>query len=197
MKKITLILLFALCITTINQAQNLFDKGANVVSLGIGIGGYSPYWGGGYSQSPYFNLAFDHSVYTFPEIKNLSIGVGGYVGYKTISYVFNGSWFDKNNNFHNNSVTERWNYFSLGVRPTIHYTFEGTKFETYAGIPLGYVMVSYSYSDPAFYANSSYGSYFGFGFLAGGRYYFSDKIAAFAELGWGLSYLNIGASFKF
>jgi hypothetical protein len=32
--------------------------------------------------------------------------------------------------------------------------------------------------------------------FVGGRYYFNDNLAAMAELGYGIAYLNIGVAFK-
>ncbi len=34
-------------------------------------------------------------------------------------------------------------------------------------------------------------------FFIGGRYYFSDSMAAMLELGYGVAYLNLGVAFKF
>ena len=45
------------------------------------------------------------------------------------------------------------------------------------------------------FASVSYG--LGTQAFVGSRYFFNDNIAAFAELGYGLAYLNIGGTYKF
>jgi hypothetical protein len=35
------------------------------------------------------------------------------------------------------------------------------------------------------------------GAIVGGRYYFKDNIGAFAEIGYDLAWLKVGAAFKF
>ena len=80
------------------------------------------------------------------------------------------------------------------------YHFHG--FETvpqldpYAGLMLGYNIASYSatggYSGP-----NNFGGGLGYSFFLGARWFFTDNIAAFVELGYGVSVLNAGVSFKF
>ena len=43
----------------------------------------------------------------------------------------------------------------------------------------------------------SYGSAAGFSFYVGGKYFFTNNFAALAELGYGVSYLNVGVALKF
>ena len=61
---------------------------------------------------------------------------------------------------------------------------------------LGYNIVSYSatgdYTGP-----NTYGSGLGFSLFLGSRWFFSDNLAAFAELGYGVSILNAGIALKF
>jgi len=45
--------------------------------------------------------------------------------------------------------------------------------------------------------SGSYGSGVGLSLYIGGRYFFTDNIAALVELGYGVAYLNIGIAIKF
>ncbi len=64
---------------------------------------------------------------------------------------------------------------------------------------LSYNISKYKYedNDPSWdYTNSGYGSGMGLTGFVGGRYYFSKNIGAFAEVGYGVSYLTLGAAIK-
>jgi len=65
---------------------------------------------------------------------------------------------------------------------------------------LSYNILNYSFKDNNgnnVNGAGNYGSSTGFTLYAGGRYFFSENIAAFAELGYGVSYLTVGVAFKF
>ena len=47
------------------------------------------------------------------------------------------------------------------------------------------------------YTGSADGSGIGFSIHVGGRYYFTDNFGAFAEVGYGIAYANLGVSLKF
>lgn len=196
MKKSVLIIGLSILSSGIMFPQ-AFKKETPSLNVGIGLAGHLAYWGPGYSATPYINAAFDYGVFDFPEVKNLSIGLGGYIGFRSVSHTWGDAWMDKNGNIHYNEPVKRtWTYTALGIRPTVHYSFDD-KAEIYAGTAIGYVIVNYKYSHPDFYASSSYGSYFGWGIFGGGRYYFTNSFGLFAEFGYAISYVNLGVSFKF
>lgn len=175
----------------------VFQKGTRVLNLGLGLGGNVYYLNSGYNSTPYFNLSFDYGVYNFSDVDNLSLGIGGYFGYKNVWNRWNTWWYDKNGNLHlSGGFRENWNYFSFGIRPTIHYSFDNN-FQVYGGFQFGYVLVSYSNTNPNFYYTESYGSRLGIGMLVAARYMFSKSFGAYGELGFGMTYLNLGVSFKF
>ena len=74
--------------------------------------------------------------------------------------------------------------------------------DVYAGAGLFYRRYSFKYTDATaeehdeFNLNASGGD-IDFELHAGGRYLFNNKIGAFAELGYGISPLQIGVTFKF
>jgi hypothetical protein len=83
----------------------------------------------------------------------------------------------------------------IGLRGDYHFNFGPRKLDTYAGLTLGYVIDIVS-SDHAGY-NSTGHSYFLYGFHIGGRYFFSDSVGAYLELGYsGLQLVALGVTFR-
>jgi len=181
--KIVMILLATAFIGSASAQE--FKTGDNVLSLGLGIGstlgsyGYS-------SQTPAISIQYEHGQWDVGGPGTISLG--GYLGFKSFKY----ESFD---------YSEKWNYTVIGIRSAYHYN--GLKVEhldVYGGLMLSYDIVSYSFesSNPLWdpykgdYANS-----IGLSLYVGGRYYFSSNISGFLELGYGVSYLNIGGCYKF
>ncbi|NLE33958.1 MAG: hypothetical protein GX622_02535, partial [Bacteroidales bacterium] len=111
------------------------------------------------------------------------IGVGPYVGYSSYKYEYMG-W--------------GWKYSNIiiGARGSFHYPFVN-RLDTYAGILLGYnIVTSKEIGDPTGADDYGSGGLAWSGYI-GGRYYFSDVLAAMLELGYGIAYLNIGVALKF
>jgi hypothetical protein len=86
----------------------------------------------------------------------------------------------------------------VGARGAYHYNgFENVPdLDVYGGVMLGYNIVKYSSNGNDEYLANSYGSGIGFSGFLGGRWFFSDNIGAYAELGYGVSTLNVGVTFK-
>lgn len=82
------------------------------------------------------------------------------------------------------------NFFSnsfLGARGSFHYEF-APKWDTYAGLFLGTTVVS---------NGNNWNFAFGSNIHLGTRYYFTPDLAVNAEIGYGVSLLNIGISYRF
>ena len=115
---------------------------------------------------------------------DVALGVGGYLGYTGAKWE-NQGW--------------GWNYSSVivGGRAALHYQLID-KLDSYTGLMLGYNVVS----SKSFGSNGSWGNHSAVGsgitysWFLGGRYYFTDNVAGLLELGYGVSFLNIGVSFK-
>lgn len=202
MKKIVTILFLNAIISTVNAQESPFQKGTNVISAGIGIGSSI---GSGYTnstQSPGISVQFEHGVWDIggPGV----ISLGGYAGIKSFKYDYGTTGYHYPEGYYNYSITQKWSYTVIGVRSAYHYNgINNDKFDLYGGLMLSYNILSYSYSDndpyydDSFYNTGSYGSAVGFTAYAGGRYFFTERIGAYLELGYGVAYLNIGAAFKF
>ena len=144
-----------------------FDKGITVIQAGLGLGS---------TIGTPIGLGFEYGV-------SEKIGIGGYAGYATQNYGF-GFGADY-------KVTS----ILVGAKGNYHF-FQSDSIDAYGGLLLGYNIAKASWSD----SNSdpipvSYGGVV-FGGSIGARYYFTENIAAFAELGYGLGYLNAGLAYK-
>jgi hypothetical protein len=166
------------------KAQNTtFSEGDKVLNLGLGLGS-TLYSGSFYSTSvPPVSASFEVGIKDELFDENSSLGVGGYLGYSSSNYSGWGSDYGFSN-------------FIIGGRGSLHYHFI-ENFDTYAGLMLGFRVVSWKSSSGSFDYGSVAGSGLASAFYVGGRYYFTDNLAAMAELGYGIAWLNIGISLKF
>jgi len=179
---------------------NAFGKGTNVINLGVGIGGDYTYFGSGYSSTPNIVLSYENG--TFGNVGPGTISLGGLLSYKGISY-------DYTEPYSGYTYNQNWNYYIIGFRSAYHWNFTSNDhFDPYVGLMLAYYDISYKYTtnDPyynqaydPYYASYSntYSSYVAFSLYLGARYYFSNSVGVWAELGYGYSTLSLGVSFKF
>jgi hypothetical protein len=173
-----------------------FGKGTNVINVGIGLGGDYTYIGPGYSSSPNIIISYDNG--TFDHVGPGIISLGGILSYKSASFDYSDYSY-----YYNNS----WTYFILGFRSAYHWNFtSNSHFDPYAGLILGYYDISYKESSNApgynvvgspYYYSTNYGSYVGLTVYIGARYYVSDHIGFWLELGYGYSNAALGLSIKF
>lgn len=106
-----------------------------------------------------------------------SVGVGAFAGYG----------FNLFGGYYANSSR-----ILAGVRGTFHYPFID-KLDTYGGLGVGLNYTHWSYD---YYVGSSSHVSPSAGFFLGARYFLTDKLAAFAEAGYGLGYLTVGVALK-
>jgi hypothetical protein len=117
-----------------------------------------------------------------------SIGIGGFLGYSSSIYeytYFNSVW---NTKFYN---------YLVGAMSSCQYSIN-EKLSIYGGASLGLNVESIksAFSDlPGYNTNDNNITYI-WSCYAGGRYYFSDKFAAMAEIGYGIAWLNLGVAVK-
>lgn len=179
MKK-SIIISIAIFIAAAAQAQP-FQKGTTAANLGIGLG---TALGGLGKARPALSASFDKGMWDIggPGV----ISLGGYIGntgYKYSSLGYNA----------------KWNYTIVGVRGAYHYNgFTNVPaLDVYGGAMLGYNIVNFSSDQEEGYFGKSYGSGLEFTGFIGGRWFFADRVGAYAELGYGVSVLNIGVTYKF
>lgn len=187
MKKILLICVCVLANLAFISAQNTFAKGDKVVNVGIGLGS-TLHTGSGYSTKiPPITGSFEMCIIDELFDSKSSLGVGGYVGYGSSEYKYSIG----------NTSEFKYKYtdFIIGVRGALHYQLVD-KLDTYAGLALGYDIVSGSTSG-AYDGYSASASGIDFGAFLGARYYFTDNFAAMAELGYDIAIFKIGVAYKF
>lgn len=181
MIKSKIILALALLLATGTMQAQAFANGTTTANAGIGLG---TALGGLGDARPALSVSLDHGLWDLggPGV----ISLGGYLGNTGYKYHIGGD-------------THKWNYFVLGTRGAYH--FNGIEnhpreLDLYVGAMLAYNHVGYSSSGGDGFVDN-YGSGIGLSGFLGGRWFFSDRFGAYAELGYGVSVLNLGATYKF
>lgn len=159
------------------QAQVSYHKEIKILNAGLGAEMYGVY---GSADFPPIIVGLQYGVHD-------RISVGGLIGYSSSSYGYQGyNW--------------SYSYFFLGGRGEYHLVYPQVdipkNLDLYGGLTLGFNIVTVSEPANSVSGYTSEGSYAIFGFHIGGRYYFSEKIGAFLELGYGVAVITVGASFK-
>ena len=183
MKKTALLILGAIFIIAQASAQTpSFSRGDKVLNLGVGFGS-TLYIGSYYKmQVPPVSASFEYGIVD-GIFEKASVGVGGYLGFASYKWEYS-AW--------------GWKYSNIIIagRGTFHYPFV-EKLDTYVGLLLGYDIVSSKeFGTPVGYDYSATSSGLAYSGFVGARYYFTEKFGVMAELGYGITYLNIGVAFK-
>ncbi|MGD0591391.1 MAG: outer membrane beta-barrel protein [Bacteroidota bacterium] len=182
MKRILLLSVLVVFIASMSFGQMAYNKGDQVINIGLGLGGFAGAYGG--SSGIAITGGYEYGV-----TENISLG--GVLGYSSSS----DDYIDG---------TYKYTYFLIGARGAYHLDlFHNPKIDTYGGILLGYNIVSSSWTYNGGYGDifgsyspSASASYLEIGIFIGGRYYFDPHWAVQAELGYGLGILNIGIAYK-
>jgi len=175
-----MLLFIAACfsLTQLVAQDPIFIKGDKVLNLGLGLG--SHYYTSYYKmQVPPVSASLEFGIVD-NVVEKGSIGVGPYLGFFSSKYA--NYWRTSN--------------LVLGVRGNFHYPLLN-KLDTYTGLLLGYNIISYKDLGDAVGTYSGSTSGVAWSWFIGGRYYFKDNIAGMLELGYGISYLNLGIALKF
>ena len=155
-----------------------FNKGDKIAQVGIGYG-FAFYTGSG--GIPPISLGFQYGL-------EKKISIGGIIGYTSSTE----KW-----GWHNDNWEWKYTYIIIGARGEYHFLEDSENIDAYAGLTLGYYIVSVT--TPAGYNDFGYSTGASsalFGAHVGARYYFSPKFAAFGELGYGVGYITVGVAFK-
>ncbi|GAB3990084.1 hypothetical protein GCM10028807_16480 [Spirosoma daeguense] len=148
---------------------------AKYLNLGIGL---ATYYGGGVP----IGLSYEASLKS-----NKNFSVGASLDYFRYNYGY---------------YSSHYNFIYAGARASYHLgealNTQNDKFDPYIGATLGFRYAGYSDSYGYDYSyGSSYNSGLYLGVHLGSRFMFSDKIGAFAEVGYGVSALKLGLTAKF
>ncbi len=191
MKKQAIVLAFILCMGLAlchggpASAQFLegevtpsFVAGDKVINVGIGLP--SVWFRSYYRPSiPPVSVSFEMGYMDDFLVEDLTLGVGAYGGIQSYSY-----------------KSAFWDYRTTslvgGLRGALHYPLI-ENLDTYTGLMLG-LRVNMRSGD---YTGNRMNLGIASSFYVGGRYYFSDNLAVFGEVGSGISYITGGLAMKF
>ena len=171
MKKTIFTLAAIFMISSFSFGQNgAFSNGDKLLNIGLGLN--SPY-SGGIPLGASFELGVTDDISVGANIDYLSNN------YK--SYKFSAFYFGIRANYHFNELLE----------------INNDQVDLYGGLSLGYR--NFSWKDKVYGSNLENGYESGtyLGLIAGGKYYFSENIGAFLELGaGGATNARLGVAFK-
>jgi hypothetical protein len=157
---------------------NPVDQGSWI--LAVDAGPATHIFGNGWGFGPGIKLFFENGTWQLgPGVLSL----GGDVGFSIFSY----KWGD---GYH-----ETWVNYMFGARTAYHYGWDVKGLDTYAGIPLGIGFSVHTYDD--FVGYKGYSPIFPYlGFFAGASYFFNNHIGINGEIGYNVTYANLGVIFK-
>jgi outer membrane protein W len=161
-----------------------FGMGYTDIGPTVGLGGL-----GGASAD--FGGRFEHAIKPLPDMGNGMLGIQVAAEYYSWSASASGAGF---------TYSSSIKYIPIGVTANYHFNIaDQPKFDPFVGLGLGYNIVSCSYSSnfgSSFTGNCGYSSGIYFIGRAGARYFFSPKLAGYADVGAGGATLNLGVMFK-
>jgi len=167
----------------VSAQTGIFMEGDMVINAGVGIGTYINHDTNMNTFSmtiPPISGSFEYCILDRLIDGEGSVGIGGYLSY----ILFRGK--DKITGGNGFNVGD----LVIGPRGLFHYQFIDN-LDTYAGVMVGYDIVSFSQP------NGTAGSKFCPAFFVGARYYFTNNFGVFGELGYGVSLLQLGFTYKF
>ncbi|MEO6135419.1 MAG: hypothetical protein ABIP35_09715 [Ginsengibacter sp.] len=173
MKKAIFLCVAMMAIGSLSFAQNgAFKNGDKLLNVGIGV---NSYYSGGIPVGASFEVGVTDDISVGGNIDFLSSNYGAGAGAK-----FTAIYFGARANYHFNEILN----------------INNDQVDVYGGLTLGYR--SFSWKDNfGGYLGNAYKSGLYLGALVGGKYYFTDNIGAFLELGAiGSTNARIGVAFK-
>ena len=201
MKKFILVACFLSFFGVVAHAEHFaFKIGENRASFGMGFGWtyremvrrhYDGVW-----NFPSPNVLVERSILPFRDFGFLSVGAqfGFHHGHR-------------NANVSSIEFRESWTsfYFVPRIALYFHEVFHPDDFpeniDLYVGVGLGFNHLSHRFSnniEPGSVGRKDNSGFrFAYHFFVGGRYYFNQNFAVFAEVGYGLSFLNVGITLRY
>ncbi len=179
MKNLLIALAFILALGYTAEAQKTqtyYKVGESNLNIGVGLGSTLV----GDLDLPPISASYEVGSDLF-KIPNVSLG--GYVGFAQSSEEYF-AW--------------KWSYthIILGARGSYHF-YADKMWDCYGGLMIGYNIVSSSVDGPGDdYAFSAASSGMTYSLHLGARYFISNSFGLYAELGYGVAYLNFGATFS-
>ncbi|WP_114779210.1 hypothetical protein [Botryobacter ruber] len=179
MKKLFLSLLGVTALFSVSQAQDQTTAKDKYLNAGVGLAAYTA---GGVPVGASFEIGIKENI-----------SVGGFVDYARYGYRSGGyKW-----NYNFLYFGARGSYHLSDVLAALELGNGNSKFDPYGGLSVGLRTVSYNDNTGSDISYNHYGNGMFVGFHAGTRYFFTEKIGGFAEVGYGVSALKLGVTAKF
>lgn len=162
-----------------------FKKGNIAFNAGIGLSSLGTTYGN--TVIPPVSATVDYAL----PIGDLPLSFGALFGITTADWTYS-----------DGSGTYGYGYsiIAIGVRGAYHFNFDVKGLDTYAGLMLGYYIVNSTYTGTGAYSSlagtAGAASTIGWGTYVGARYFFIPNVGAFAELGYGFTFITAGVTVK-
>ena len=160
----------------VQQAAAQVSKGYTDIGVTVGLGNVG-------NASLAFGGRFERIFKELPDLGNGLLGIGISADYYGYSDSFGPYGYD-------------WKYIPIGTTANYHFKLENTKIDAFIGAGLGYQYITCSYTGVGYSNNYCSNSAIYFIGRVGGRYFFTEKTALYADAGAGAATLNIGLTFK-
>ena len=186
MKKLLLTTLLG-CMIFMQYAVNAQEKYGKSLNVGLGVGGYSGYYGYVGRSLPVF-----HIDYEFDVAKNFTLAP--FLNFYSFSHDY--YWGDRNNP--NRYYTYRESVIPIGLKGTYYFDDllqANKKWDFYLAGSLGFAIVNSTW-DEGYGGNREYykrGSALFLDIHVGAEYHFNNRVGAFLDLSSGVS--TIGLAF--
>lgn len=160
------------------SAQNAQTKAPTVKGFGVGHTDIGPTVGLGGLGAASFAIGgrFERGLKALPDLGNGVLGLGVSVDWYNYSESFVGTDYD-------------FTYIPIAATANYHFNIQNKKVDPFLGLGLGYLMV-----------NTPYGGSYDSGIYVVGRlgmrYFMSDKMALYGDVGAGAAALNVGLTFR-
>lgn len=183
MKRIIIVsALFVYSFVSLAGQEPVFVKGSRVFNAGLGVG--TTVFSSTYNRMVIPPLSASVEIGVADNVlEKGSVGAGPYLAFLSYKWKFS-------------NYRAQYTNTIIGVRGNFHYPLV-EKLDTYSGILLGYDVVNVKETGDPYDSYEDSASHIAWAWFVGGRYYFRENMAAMAEIGYGVAYLNLGMAFSF
>jgi hypothetical protein len=175
MRKLFSSMVVAAAIVTASASQVHAQVSKDYMDVGavIGLGGIG-------SASASFGGRFEKIFKELPDLGGGLLGIGVSADY--YGYNFGGGY--------------SLSYIPIGATANYHFKLDNKKIDPFLGAGLGFQVVNCSGAGLSGFGCGGYSSGVYFIGRAGARYFLTDKLAAYADVGAGAATINLGITFK-
>lgn len=160
------------------NAQSAQATASTVRGFGVGHTDIGPTVGLGGLGAASFALGgrFERGLRALPDLGNGVLGIG-----------VSADWYNYNERFLNSDYD--FTYIPIAATANYHFNVKNKKYDPFLGLGLGYLVVNTPYT-------GSYDSGIYVVGRLGMRYFMSDKMALYGDVGAGAAALNVGLTFR-